>query len=489
MNAEQFKRVREIFEAALESDPADLRAWLDARCGADAQLRQEVGALLQINSRAGSFLADDVASRLPELLSEDGALAPGTQIGSYTIERELGRGGMGHVYLARDARIGRAVAVKALPPRLGRDPAQRERLRREAQAAGALTHPGICTVYALEELNGDLFIVSEYVEGRTLREEIGSRRKPSAADVVQTARELAAAMASAHAKGITHRDLKPENVMRTTDGRLKVLDFGLARFERTEEGAAGHVTQPGTLVGTPAYMAPEQLNGQAVDARADVFAFGVLIYEYATGTHPFEATSPLGIAARVLESAAPSIADRCPELPLPMVDVIERCLRKLPDERFASASELVTALARLHDVPAVRRGAVTVWWRRHQLVVIALYVLASVLAWFIKEWLHGISDPIFLLIGVSATVGSLFRGHLVFTERMNPRAFPAERVRSRRATVSADMAIAVLLVVDGGLTAVVRPLVAVVTFALAVGLALTSLVVEPATVKAAFSDR
>ena len=142
---------------------------------------------------------------------------------------------MGRVYLAHDTRLGRTVALKALAPHLMRDPAQRERLRREARAAASLTHPGICTVYALEEIDGDLFIATEFVDGHTLREEIQSERRPSRDEILRTARDLASALASAHARGIVHRDLKPENVMRTRDGRLKILDFGLARI--LEDGA------------------------------------------------------------------------------------------------------------------------------------------------------------------------------------------------------------------------------------------------------------
>src|SRR5204863_6302137 len=194
--------------------------------------------------------------------------------------------------------------------------------------APVLTLPGICTVYALEEVGDILFIATEFVEGHTLRDEIAAARQPSVDTIVATARELAAALASAHAKGITHRDLKPENVMRTTDERLKILDFGLARFDEiAPEMAAPHVTQPGALVGTPAYMAPEQLNGQPADARADVFAFGVVIYEYACGVHPFEASTPLGLAARVLEADARPLADACRHIPPQVAELVDRCLR------------------------------------------------------------------------------------------------------------------------------------------------------------------
>ena len=249
---DRWQRVRDLFERALEVESADLGAWLDREAGGDAEVRAEVASLLDHHSAAGSFLIQPVTESLPQLLTDRLALVPGQRLGSYTIVRELGRGGMGRVYLATDERLGRTVALKALPPRWTSDSVGRERLRREARAAAALTHPGICTVYALEEFEGELFIAAEFVDGHPLRDEIAGQRRPSADDVLQTARELAAALASAHVKGITHRDLKPENVMRAKDGRLKILDFGLAL---TEDISAG---QPAGLPpGEPPRMAEQ----------------------------------------------------------------------------------------------------------------------------------------------------------------------------------------------------------------------------------------
>jgi hypothetical protein len=482
---QQFQRVREIFEQAVDAEPSNLEAWLDRHGGDDPEVRAEVAALLNYNSRTGRFLAEPPVEPAADLLADAGALSPGTVIGPYTIEREIGRGGMGQVYLARDVRLGRTVALKALPPRITNDPAQKERLRREARAAAALSHPGICTVFALEERDGDLFIVSEYVEGHTLRHEIANGPPPSAAVLTETARELADALATAHAKGITHRDLKPENIMRAADRRLKILDFGLARFDSgSVDGPTWHVTEPGTLVGTPAYMAPEQLNGLPADARADVFAFGVVIYEYACGVHPFGASSPMGVAARVLESEIEPLDRRCPALAPALIQVIERCLCKAPADRFQSAAEIVAALERSTAAPG--RHAVTDWWRRHQAVVIGLYLLASMAGWLIKEWGHGLADTLFLLIGVAATGGGIFRGHLMFTERMNRAGFDQERRRVRPMTVGLDLLIAAALVADGVLIAPRQPLVGVLTFALAIGIALQSLVLEPSTTNAAF---
>src|SRR4051812_18454072 len=228
MTTEQQRRVARLFEAAVDLDSTRVASFVAAEAADDAAVRNEVLSLLASHSRAGTFLQQPIADAAPELFGDDLALAPGTTVGPYAIVRELGRGGMGRIYLATDTRLGRTVALKALPPAVVDDPAQRERLRREARAAAALTHPGICTIYALEEIGDDVFIVAEYIDGVSLRDEIGAGTTPTPEQVLATARDLADALASAHARGITHRDLKPENVMRTRQGRLKILDFGLA---------------------------------------------------------------------------------------------------------------------------------------------------------------------------------------------------------------------------------------------------------------------
>ena len=351
-----------------------------------------------------------------------------------------------------------------------------------------------------------MFIAAEFVDGHPLREEIAGGRRPAPDDVMQTARDLAAALASAHVKGITHRDLKPENVMRTKEGRLKILDFGLALTEEIPAGSSATVagegprtpgpqqarmTGPGVLAGTPAYMAPEQLNGQAVGARADVFAFGVLIYEYACGTHPFDAPTLLGIAARVLETDVPRLDTLRPDLPPKLPDILERCLRKSPPDRFASAAEIADALSR-DDAGGPRHVRGRTWWRAHQGVMIVLYLLASMLAWQVKEWHPGAAGVVFLVIGVAATIGGVFRGHLLFTERLvgaGGGELSAERRRATPATLVADLLIALALVADGVIMSRARPLAAVLTLALGVGIGLARVVVEPSTTTATFGRR
>jgi len=504
---EQRRRVRELFEAAL--DRAGEAAWIANQAADDPVVRDEVLSLVEHHSKAGDFLARPIIDDVPDLLADEEGLAPGAVVGAYTIIREVGRGGMGRVYLATDARLGRTVALKALAPHLLRDPSQRERLRREARSAASLTHPGICTVYALDEVDGDLYLATEYVDGHTLGEEIASGKRATPGEVLRTAREIASALASAHAAGIVHRDLKPENVMRTRDGRLKILDFGLARIiddgavretidarsgtprpggGRISPAAASFATRPGIIVGTPAYMAPEQINGEPADARVDIFALGVLLYEFSCGVHPFAASTELATVARVLGSDPSPLGARCPDVPAPLVAVIARCMSKAPAERFASAMELVGALDTVGATVGATSGHTTSW-RVHQIIVIVLYAIASAWSWQIKDWMEmPVTVTIFLTVGAVSTICGVLRGHLVFTEAMNRPNLTAERRRARRPMLALDLLMATLLFIDGVVIAGGRALPAVLTIALALGIALAAVVLEPATTTAAFGD-
>ena len=488
MTPAQQRRVRDLFEAALEHEEPDAQQWLEQVAADDPAVRAEVLSLLGHHSRAGKFLVESVGDVLPELFADEEALAPGTAIGSYTIERELGRGGMGRVYLAFDSRLGRRIALKALPPHLVTDPRQRERLKREARAAAGLTHPGICTVYALEELDGLLYIATEFVDGRTLREEIQSGRRPSPSEIRQTARELSAALAAAHVAGVVHRDLKPENVMRTADGRLKILDFGLAYIDHPDRATVSFVSQTGAVLGTPAYMAPEQINGEPIDARADIFAFGVLMYEYSSGIHPFQASNPLAIVGRVLNSAVAPLSSSGVDAGRLIDQVIARCLQKAPANRYASAAELADALSRDDSLPPAPSRHAS-WWRVHQITILVLYVAGVANAWRIKSWVETpVTLGLFLALGAATTVGGVLRGHLMFTERVNRRNFARERKRTAPALRTFDLVVAALMVGDGIAIAGRSALTAAITLGLGLGLAAAALVLEPSTTSAAFGD-
>jgi Protein kinase domain len=489
MTSTQLQRVRELFEAALDHPEPDVHAWVEQAAADDLAVRDEVRSLLQHHSAAGRFLEAGVDELTTQFSADEQGLTPGATVGSYTIVRELGRGGMGRVYLASDTRLGRNVALKVLAPHLLSDPRQRERLRREARAAAALTHPGICTVYALEEIDGALYISSEFIDGRTLRDEIEAGARPSASDLASTAQELAAALASAHAAGVVHRDLKPENIMRTASGRWKILDFGLARVEQPDRAQGSFASIPGTVLGTPAYMAPEQINGGAVDARADVFALGVLLYEYASGTHPFYASTMLATVSRIMNSEAAPLSSLGVPVDPRVERVIRRALEKAPADRFASATDVAEALNGGSRVATAGRQP-TSWWRVHQIVIFVLYVSGVVNAWRIKDARETpLTLGLFLGLGAAATISSVLRGHLLFTERVYRHRFGIEQRRTAPVLRTSDLIVAVLMVADG-LAFVGRSAIsAVITLCLGLGLAVAVLVLEPSTTAEAFGDK
>ena len=352
MDAERWRRINELFHAALERDPAGREAFIDEACADDDPgLRTEVLSLLRMHSGPG--IIDRPAVELdPDLLltGEDDPLI-GRRLGPYEVTGLLGRGGMGIVYLGQDTRLQRPVAIKALPPALTHNDQSRARLRREAMAAGALSHPGIATVFALEEFDGQLYVVQEYIPGRTLRATMKIREgRMAVAEIVSIALDIARALAAAHAHGVLHRDLKPENVLHTPHGGIKVVDFGLARFEPGAAiGDVETLTRPGALPGTPGYMAPEVLRGDPVDARADQFSFGVLLYELVAGEHPFEGTDDITTVARILETETSGPGRARPECPEPLVRVIATCLAKAPRHRYRTTAALVTALEAVRD--------------------------------------------------------------------------------------------------------------------------------------------
>jgi len=289
-------------------------------------------------------------------------LHPGTRLGAYEILAPLGKGGMGHVYRAHDPRLGREVAVKVLSPELVADPRALDRFRQEARALAAFDHPGIVTVFSVEEAEGVPFITMQLLEGRTLDQLIPERgMAPSL--LLEVALALADALAAAHDRGIVHRDLKPSNVMVTGEGRVKVLDFGLARWSRP----AAHVAltskadtltelSPGGLLGTMPYMSPEQVTGDEADPRSDVFSLGVTLYEMCCGDRPFYGRSQAELASSILRDAPEPISNRRPDLPLELEHLVNRCLEKDPRLRFESALELAGELRRL-ALPTERAGA------------------------------------------------------------------------------------------------------------------------------------
>jgi predicted ATPase len=271
-------------------------------------------------------------------------LQPGTRIGPYEIVELLGAGGMGEVYRGRDPRLGRDVAVKVLSGEFASDPDRLRRFEQEARAAAALSHPNILAVYDVGTEGGVPYLVSEFLEGQTLRDALSAGRIPFR-KALDLARQISSGLTAAHIRGITHRDLKPENIFLTVDGRVKILDFGLAKWVPLTLAAAHETTlsigtDAGTVLGTVGYMAPEQATGQEVDRRCDQFAFGILLYEMLAGRRAFERPSRVEELAAIIRDEPPPLTEVHPETPLPLQWLVNRCLAKNPAERYESTRDL-----------------------------------------------------------------------------------------------------------------------------------------------------
>jgi serine/threonine protein kinase/Tol biopolymer transport system component len=348
-----WKRVESLFFAAVEiEDTAQRTAFLDRECADDDALRREVVELLDADAK--SFLntttfvqraaADLIASPTPSLI--------GATLKSFKFKSLLGKGGMGEVYLADDTRMGRKVAVKVLPPSFIEDRPRLRRFRIEAKAALALNHPNIITIFEIGEENGLHYIVTEYVEGETLRVVI-KNDELTLARAVDIAIQMADALAAAHGAGIVHRDIKPENAMIRPDGYVKVLDFGLAK--QTVKTVADHdlsyaSTEPGLVMGTLGYMSPEQTRGYPVDARTDLFSLGVVLYEMISGRTPFAGETSADVMANILNLDPPPISELAADAPLQLHLILEKALRKSREERYQTAVEMREDLRLLKDL-------------------------------------------------------------------------------------------------------------------------------------------
>jgi eukaryotic-like serine/threonine-protein kinase len=264
----------------------------------------------------------------------------GTTVSHYTIIEKLGEGGMGIVYKAHDVTLNRAVALKFLPDRINKDETAKARFLQEAQAAAGLNHPGICTIYGVEEYEGSLSIAMEYVDGGTLREKIAAGRIQTA-DGIRFAIQIGEALAEAHSKGIVHRDIKSDNIMLTSKGQAKVMDFGLAKLK-----GALKLTRTSSTVGTLAYMAPEQIQGGEADTRSDLFAFGVLLFEMLSGSLPFRGEHEAAMMYSILHEQPDTLRKFIPDISPTCERIIERALEKNPDERYQSAADMVADLRR-----------------------------------------------------------------------------------------------------------------------------------------------
>ena len=286
-------------------------------------------------------------------------LIPGTRLGSYEIVAPLGAGGMGEVYRATDTKLGRDVAFKVLPSEMAGDPERLARFRREAKSLAQLDHPNIVTIYSVEEFDGLQFLTMQLVEGQQLDRLIPADGLP-VERIVDIATGLSDALAAAHDKGIVHRDLKPANVMVSNEGRVKVLDFGLAKDVSATDPAdatltSDHRTQAGMVMGTPAYMSPEQTSGRPLDHRTDIFSLGVMLHEMATGRRPFEGSSSAELISAILRDTPPPVTDIRPDLPSDLARIVRRCLEKDPRHRVQTARDVSNEFRDLRTRAETRR--------------------------------------------------------------------------------------------------------------------------------------
>ena len=400
MTSDRWRRIEQIYEAALQRAPSERRVFLDSACGDDQALRRDVERLLAANEQAGDFLASpawEVASG--GLVSQtmtgdrDTSLA-GRQVGHYTILSPLGRGGMGEVYRARDSKLNREVALKVLPDLFALNPDRLARFKREAHVLASLNHPNIAAIYGFEDGGDVKALVLELVEGPTLADRIARGRVPLE-DALPIARQIAEALEAAHERGIVHRDLKPANVKVRADGVVKVLDFGLARALEVESSAAAVsqsptvpgpvVTADGIIVGTPAYMAPEQARGKPSDRRTDLWAFGCVLYEMLTGRRAFAGDDTSETLAAVLKDD-PDWRALTNETPASVRRLLHRCLAKDPRGRLSDASAARIEIDEALSAPTDAAAMATTLPRRERFLWVSTVALVAALATAAIVW-------------------------------------------------------------------------------------------------------
>jgi serine/threonine protein kinase len=356
MTSERWEHIDKLFHAALECAPEERASLLSTACRGDDDLRNEVESLLRAHEQDATFLDIPAYELAADFLTDAlGGLLPGQQIGPYKILAALASGGMGEVYLAQDSRLGRKVALKLLPPDFARDQHRVRRFAQEARAASALSHPNVCVIHEVGKTSdGRHFIAMEYIDGITLRERI-AHGPLSLSSTLAMAEQIAAALSAAHVAGVIHRDIKPENIMLRKDGYVKVLDFGLAKLSESQPNArdlneaptmAHFHTEAGSLMGTVRYMSPEHLRERPVDERADIWSFGVVLYEMVTGSTPFEAGSRAEISALILKRQPPKLSFS-ESVPTEFQQIVAKALSKDLGQRYASVADLAADLKKL----------------------------------------------------------------------------------------------------------------------------------------------
>ncbi len=359
MTPERLQKINDVFQSVVELDSEKRQAYLDKVCADDESLRAQVTSLLFANEGAGNFIAGNAAKDVGHLLTlNDAATLTGQSLGHYEIISILGSGGMGRVYLAKDPKLNRSIAVKTLPSSLSKEANFIKRFQTEARAAANLNHPNVATVYSVEETDDEhIFITMEYVKGNALGQSIPENGL-DLLTFLEWFIPISDALTHAHEKGVVHRDIKPNNVMITPAGVPKILDFVLAQIDKgkiAHDVSTENLTKPGQILGTPAYMSPEQAEGKPSDHRTDIFSLGVVMYEAITGRRPFKGESYASIVSELLTKEPDSIEAIKPEIPSMLARLIMKCLRKEPRRRYQSMNEVRVILKEINS--AVASGA------------------------------------------------------------------------------------------------------------------------------------
>src|SRR5215510_2700041 len=389
--SEYWRRVEDLYHRAVDCNVRERQTLLDRECAGDNELRREVEALLEGQKRAQGFLEEPTAGRL----------TAGIRLSNYEIAEHIGSGGMGDVYRARDTKLNRSVAIKLLSADLA-DVSARRRFQREAQMASSLNHPHILTVHDAGEFEGRQYLVTEFVDGGTLRE-WGRREKPSVRRIVDLAIGIADALACAHQAGILHRDIKPENILVSKANHAKLVDFGLAKLvdpEDPHDAATGSIqdekTRGGIILGTVAYMSPEQAAGKPIDSRSDVFAFGAVLYELLAGRRAFEGDSDISLLQAIQRSSPRPLGEIRPDIPGELRNIVEKALEKDAGDRYQSMREMVVDLKRTQRMkagepfPPATTGRASAPARRGWPLIVA--VAGAVAAIAVAGWLLYRSD-------------------------------------------------------------------------------------------------
>jgi eukaryotic-like serine/threonine-protein kinase len=358
MPDQDWEKLKDIFHAVVALPPNERAAYLDKTCDGNLSLRTAVQSLLNSHDATRNFVDTPAYQAAAEMLIDSAQLKTGSTVAHYRILSLLGEGGMGKVYLAEDTKLHRKVSLKFLSTNFAQDDERMRRFQQEARAISALNRPNILTIYEIGEANSLRFIATELIEGETLRERL--RSEVAIDEAIEVALQVASALVAAHRVKIIHRDIKPENIMiRSDDGLVKVLDFGLAKMSVNQEIASGAIDQeaatrihshtaPGVVMGTAAYMSPEQARGDVIDERTDIWSLGIVLYEMVAGSSPFIASTSSEILAAILsKNPAPPLSRYSPVIPERLEEIVEKMLAKNRDERYQTSKDLFIDLKRL----------------------------------------------------------------------------------------------------------------------------------------------